>query len=280
MAAYDWNHYVPEYYFEPWCGADSKMAYFTREAGKLIQRRTSPRSAAREFQLNHIEGAPDDVRLGLETEYFTPEIDEPAAPVLKKLERDGLSALSDDDRRVWVRFLRAALVRKPEGIASAVQIGKASLLQSLRDSPEDYEAMRPEGAPEKLEDFLKPWAIDQFGKLSLHNFIEKVDEVVAMMNGIWGVYLAPASRYQLLTADRPLVWNASPISDHFYLALPLSPHKIFLMTRTKRVLDLLYHPDQTKMVRRMNESVVDQAVKFVYSENHSQARFVGNRLRK
>src|SRR6266852_9602890 len=124
MAAYQNNHYVPKSYYAPWCDKDSRMTYFHWVDDRFLCDRTSPRSAAKARDLYTLVGAPEEHMTAVETEFFTPHIDNPGARILRVIIEIGVEALMVEQRHMWVRYLMALRARTPEVIESVRVKGK------------------------------------------------------------------------------------------------------------------------------------------------------------
>ena len=102
----------------------------------------------------------------VETE-FLQHLDNSAAKVLHKLAATGFSDLSKGDRDAWVCFIMSLLSRTPESIALIQEVGHVHLNASLRDQPEEYDAIADASDPSTLTDWVEahlPGLIENFRK--------------------------------------------------------------------------------------------------------------------
>jgi len=64
-----------------------------------------------------------------------------------------------------------------------------------------------------------------------------------------------------------------------YIALPLSPHKLFVASHDRRYAKTLPGARHTRIVKAMNMDVVRQAREFVWGSDDAQAEFVQKHMR-
>ena len=90
----------------------------------------------------------------------------------------------------------------------------------------------------------------------------------------WILVELPDAKHELLTSDRPLVRPMGFDSAQAYLAMPLSPRKLWLAAHTDYYKRGLKNVDQNAVVREINRAVVSQAREFVWGTDASQLSFV------
>ena len=278
MAAHQQHHYVPKAYFQPWCGADKKMAYFHWEHGKFLCSRTSPRSAAKQTLLYILRGAPQDQIDAIEVAYFAKQVDDPGATVIRVIREQSIEALSNEQRKIWTRYLMALYARRPEKVEHARNRGRTILLTDLRGA-EWYEALRTPNHSKTLEDCVEPWKVENFGMLAMPGLIDDEETRHASLAMRWWCFDFKDAANDLLTGDRPLLWSQGNQRSPFFLALPLAPRLGFFATKNSEIEAKLRSAGPTEFARQMNLSVIGQSAGYVYASHDGHAKFVQSRLK-
>jgi hypothetical protein len=92
----------------------------------------------------------------------------------------------------------------------------------------------------------------------------------------WSVVRLTWSRFSLLTSDRPLDWPGLGHSDS-YIALPVGPNLLFIAEYGDAYQrNVNSTASQTKIVKNVNQALVQRARKFVWGSDESHYRFVCN----
>ena len=94
----------------------------------------------------------------------------------------------------------------------------------------------------------------------------------------WEIITFGANCHKLLTSDKPIISSNGLTQPGAYLAIPTGPRKLFLATRTEEIRRALLV--DTRLAENANNSVVRQAVQFVYGSDSGQLAFVERRLRR
>lgn len=278
MPAHQQHHYVPEHYFKPWLGKDAKLVYFHWGNGRFLTNRVNPKSITKEPLLYAMPGAPAQYHVSLETEFFTPQVDNPGATVLHGILERGVDALTEEQRHTWTRYLMALRARTPEAVERAKVLGKKVLQRDLQSNQEDYDAFKPEGAPDTLEECIALWYRENFGSLALPSVIDHPETHHAITNMHWWLYDFQDAKHDLLTSDRPLIWHKDVSHPQFFLALPLTPRIGFFVTNNADIEAKLKSVGATKLAQRCNESMVASADEYVYATHDGHKQFVEKRL--
>jgi uncharacterized protein DUF4238 len=277
------HHYVPEFYLRLWEGSDKKICRYHRPHSNVVTHRISPSHTGYEPQLYALHSHPSETRQTIEKEFFSQAIDDPAATALRSLLAKPAVPLTREVREAWIRFLLSLAVRHPEGIASARATGGEILRRELSSSPsEEYAAVRGNVPETTLLEFVEarmPGALQDLGLVSLPSVISDLRLGQAIWEMHWYLLNLSASRFRLLTSDRPLLIQRGLGDPRCYIALPLGPSVAFVATRDKRIFEELAnrHLPQ-EIARALNETFVSQAVKHVYGLDDSHLRFVEKHL--
>jgi hypothetical protein len=280
MSAHQNNHYVPASYFRPWCGDDKKLTYFHWVEQRFLIDRASPRAIASERNLYTLHGAPDDQAAVVETDFFARLIDQPGATIQQKI-LSGIASFSLEERHKWARYLMALRARTPEMIATAQKLGREGVRAILRDSQNEYEAIKPLGGPATFEECVAPWFLENFGTArvipALIDKEETRSKIVAM--DWWCQDFSGCGR-ELLTCDRPLVWQGGVDDKNFLLALPISPKLVFFIVNDPNLWANLARCPLRELAKQVNVSIISNAVEYVYAAGAGPANFIRSRLRR
>jgi hypothetical protein len=175
-------------------------------------------------------------------------------------------------------------VRHPESIDRARTTGSEILRKELNKSPEEYAAVRgniPETTLLELIETRTPKTFEDLGVASLPHVIgdPRLGQSIWEMN--WQLLNLSASKWKLLTSDRPLLIMPGLGDPNCYIAIPLGPAVAFVASRDRKVFErLAQRRTPTEIARALNETFVSQADTHVYGSDDSQLRFVENHLRR
>lgn len=273
------HHYVPQFYLSRWCNDEGKVPFFMRQKdGAILESKVIPKATAFENNLYSYEKVPLENRQAVE-KFFGTIIESQAAPVLNKLLAGDIEKLTDDERQSWARFLTASRLRVPEWINDIKKSASEELVRSLI---EDHEGFVDAGGDSS--DTLTAWVernmvglIDNFGLMILPEVICDPSHISFFCGMHWWVEDLSQASVSLLTSDRPLWISTDLKKPTGLLALPLSPTHVFFSATNKQLQLALQKGGASKMARRCNTSIVQQAARFVYG--CAKANFVNRYLR-
>lgn len=148
--------------------------------------------------------------------------------------------------------------------------GKAAQVQ--------YEGIKQPGDPETFDEYLACLDPLVSAKSRLNLIVRAFNNDVVgqhINNMKWRVEDLSASPHQLLTSDRPV--SLFYIKDaKGWIALPISPTKLFLAVNDPRIFDHLKKPKQ--IVHFINTFVVTRARRFVWAADQSQKAFIQKQM--
>ena len=283
MGAHDTHHYIPRFLLQNWhTSEDQKLSCFRWGNGKLIHNRYKAKNAAHEKGLYALKGMDCDQRNALETGFMTPEIDEPAAPVLKQLLETGVNSLTLDQRRDWSTFLIAQRIRTPSSISEIRAKGRATLQAEFEKDPDDYLRARGNNPAGTLSEWVTendPKLNDDFGLRALPDLVNSPLLVNSLNEATWAIRDVCGARHDLLLGDCPVFYSGTR-ENKFLMSLPISPRSLFIATNYSSTQLRLASTSNTQLVKLTNETTVHQAKQYVYATSPSQEAFVAKRLRK
>jgi hypothetical protein len=271
------HHYLPIFYLKQWARADGRVTRYYRPNREVVAHPIAPKNTGYEPGLYSLEGYKPEQRNVIEKKFMGPEVDDPAAAALRRfLERRPASEFTLEMKQAWTRFLMSMHVRNPGRVEQITAQGVQGIREILSKNPEDYEAVRKPDDPPTLVEWVEQYApalIENFGKTILPGIVTHQatgNEIISMK---WVVGWR-TSGPRVMTCDRPLYLSHGVNDPRCVIGLPLSPDAIFFASRDQASLDKLMRMESSALVRAINETVVGQATRCVYSADDHALRFV------
>lgn len=276
------HHHVPIFYLSSWCGSDNKLQKFNRVNTKVVTNRVSPKYTAFEPGLYSLTKVSKEKKQFIEKNFMNKEVDDKASLVMKFLINNGSDSLTEKQRSDWSRFLMSLRLRNPELISDLREEATAELKRQLNLAPEEYKELAADDDPETLSEWVEDndtGLVDNFGMLMLPGLINnpEIHENITAMN--WWTVDFRYSTVNLLTSDRPCLFTSGIRSENCVIALPLTPTLSFFACRNNSMKNKLMKQGISSLAKRQNESIVGQAVKYVYSTDKSHFKFIMRQLR-
>lgn len=276
------HHYIPAFYLSRW--ADPKVTEFAKvHGGKIVPKAKMPERTGYQERLYEMKGFAPELAQQFEEKYFKP-IDTKAADALELLYRHGHNApWNDETRTAWTRFILSLLLRCPEDIAAFREWWHEDFGRTDGDAEARYQAKRSPGDPATFSEFLvgQSLAVKEKYMIETLNSLLEHDSVGAYINNLqWRVLETPASAPRLLTSDRPVIRSHNLKGDNGHIGLPIGPRLLFVASHDTRFLNGLLRSDHTALVKECNRQVVEGAVRFIWSGDERQDRFIRNRFGK
>jgi hypothetical protein len=248
--------------------------------GRIISKPRHPNATGFHVDLYKTTGVSEENAQDLETKFMSPLDNEAAVAVQMMLA--GREPREQRYRQGWAMFLASLLFRNretvellkshvsemwAEGTAALEPVWQANRKDS--DAPSFAEATR--AALGNRE------GIDASNMLA--EVISRSKAIPDIMNMEWTVIDVAGGSRNLLTSDRALVMPMGLANKNAYLALPISPDKIFVAAYNDRFRHRMT-ASKSNVARVMNKDVVQQAREFVWGTDDSQIEFVENNIAK
>ncbi len=275
------HHYNPQFALRRWVGSDGMLCEMRQVNGVVTPRRRHPRRTGMVRDLYRVEGVAEENSQDLEIKFMSP-LDNGAAVVLDRLITG--KPLDTEQRLAWARYLLSMLYRHPDGVET-IKTHMAEMWREGTDALEtDFAKMQAtRGLPitTLAEETAKrdPGAAGKSAANMIADIIgnsRAVPDIAAMP---WMCVDVRQSKFSLLTSDRPLVMSAGLADPLCYLALPLSPHQLFVASHDDRYAKTLPGAAHSRIVKAMNRDVVRQAREFVWGTDDAQLEFVRKHIR-
>ena len=279
------NHFVPQFLLRQWIDdSDKKLEAFRMDIKNLPSSRLAPSGTAYEDDLYALS---KDQVAGMSKhaieEKFLKIIDSNAALVLEKLRTQKLNSLSGYEMQDWARFLMSLRARQPEIITLILESSEKNLRKSLSDCHEEYKKLASKGEPQTLGEWAErrfPGLIENFGLSFFHSLVDSSSIGTKILEMTWWVWDFTGLDNHLLLADNPCIFTKGIDDEDLVIALPISPNKAFMATKSERVAEIMRNQSAKTLLAKINESSISQAKKRIYARNESPRRFITNRFQQ
>jgi hypothetical protein len=272
------HHYLPVFYLKQWAALDGRVIRYHRPHREVVVHPIAPKNTGYEQGLYSLEGYSPEQRNVIEKDFMAPAVDDPAAAPLRIfLERRPVSELTLPMKQAWTRFLMSLHVRNPGRVEQIAAQGAAAIREMLAKDPEEYNAVRKPDDPPTLVGWVERYApalIENYGKTILPGIVTHHAVGGEIIRMHWGVLGSSGANPDILTCDRPLFLSHGVNDPKCLIALPLSPRALFLASRAQQRLDRLIAMESAALIRAINETVVTQAVRYVYGAHDRAVSFV------
>ena len=274
------HHYLPVFYLSRWCGGDGRVFRYYRPHDKVVCSSVTPDNTGYERFLYSFDGVADHRRQMLETEFFTPAVDTPAARALAVL-LDGAGEVSST-KSDWARFLMALRLRNPASLEEVEQLS-LGVIHNLTSSPTDpeYLAVKQAGDPDTLLQWMEvhtPHVLRNAGKIFLPGLIDHEGIGGHLVSMKWGTIDLRRADRSLLVGDRPLLIVNGLKDKNCVVLLPISPTRLFVATNDERQIQKLLKRGDRYLAGVVNDEIVRRATRHVYGSGPGHLNFVQSRL--
>jgi hypothetical protein len=280
------HHFYPQFALSRWAGDDNLLQPFewnpSIPKGPVVPcKRTATKSACSQVDLYALKGVSLKNRYILETDFFTRQIDTPAAGVLTIIERESVNALDDEQRLAWAKFLISLPARTPEAID---ELGVRGYISKLNENPEEYEALRGGGDLKTLAEWAEkhnPHVIRDWVLKMLTEMVCETDAVPRVVAMEW--WTRRFGDRELLLADRPLLSSTgqegvpcgiNADDPRHVIALPIGPNTVFFASHDKRIRSRLRSESRSAIAMRLNNETLHAAKKYVFATDLGMFDFV------
>ena len=202
------HHHVAQFLLSGWCGADTRLAVYSRKAGRLVIDRHTPEHTGYEPYLYSLPRRLGGDPQWVEREIFAKVVDEPASRVHKRLLAGELSKLDAQERSDWARFIHAQWIRSPEGIAKLKHLGREIMQAEIDCDHAGYLAVKGSAPQSTLREYVESHE-GFYENVILGRFLPRVIDSEGLgsiiINMHWEVLDLSLSDVDLLTSDRPVM---------------------------------------------------------------------------
>ena len=277
------HHYLPVFYLKKWAAEDGRVVRYHRPYDRTVTSRLKPTHTGYEDGLYTLDGEPDDFRQTIEQDFFS-HIDSDTAPILDTLIAQGPATLQERQRSIWTRFIMSLQLRGPHSLNEIKAFMDRTIREVIESTDgEKYRSTRKEDDPDSAYDYARQQSPDEMmnaHKMLLPRLIDHQAVGQLIINMHWSVMDLSQAADMLLTADRPFTSSHGLGNPACLIAVPLSPHHVFVAANSTAQLFKLAMQDAGDTVRNMNRLVVRLAVQNVYGQTENHLPTVEDTLRR
>lgn len=272
------HHYLAVFYLSRWMGDDGRICRFSRPFGEKFEaKRVVPKGTAYEEHLYSLR-QPDAPPVPEMEKGFMSRLDSEAAEALRCLE-DGLleSKWESRLRSAWSRFIWAQSIRTPSEIQQLKSYVKEAWSAGIPDLQERYAELRPEDAPESVDDYLA--SLDQYTEdrfaLSIARRSMDHSGIGQIINNMhWKVLRFDDCGIPLMTSDRPVWMTATLTEQDAFITMPIAPTRLFVSTHAPETMRRLSQRNRRQQAKYINKLTAQHAVSAVYATDNKMLEFV------
>ena len=256
--------------------------YFQQDAARVIENEKATVAAACQIaDLNAFFAVPKFQRDFPEKEFFTPKVDTPAARALDVILKNGIRALTMEQRFDWSRLIVSFAVRTPETLREMGprEVGKAfDIVEAAATGPPQDERRVTALIQANMQSFKRNFPLRAAMELSIDRGKLRAVEAMTWWTRRW-------SRPAVLIGDRPLLTSPRarypcgiPLDDPTCLiALPITPNEVFFASASRRTRDKMRKMSPAKIASIVNEEMIVRST-CVFFANRSLSSFVTPRV--
>lgn len=275
------HHYIPVFYLKQWALNNGMLCEYSKPHGQVVKpKRVAPKATGYVDGLYELQGLEGEFAQQFERLFLSP-VDSLAAVFLQDLVLNRKPLRGSESRSQWTRFLVSLIMRMPEEIAGHKKYYQEDWFEYSIERERDYKRHRDPKSPATLKEWLRnsdPLLVQRLAMRSLIPLIDNPDlgEAIARMR--WGHLNFPLDAPALMTSDRPLFMSENLIDKRSFILLPVSPKKAFIAcgSLNQQISFERVHP--TVLARMINDTVVQQAYKYVYSTYDVQLAYVQSNM--
>lgn len=275
------HHFIPAFLLRQWAGQHGKLIEYTIKHGKLIAKPVGPHSTGYEFDLYAFNELAPDVRLYIEQHFFN-YADNIASIALERHLAGSREPWSAELLSAWSRFLIGIHLRHPDAVPELRRAAQSIWEGSGEASQRSYEAIRKPEDPATFDEYLQARDPLIAAKMRMNMVIKSFDNDIlgTHINGMkWAVVDVSASPIRLLLSDRPIEFSNLK-EPRGFVSMPISPTKLFVAANSPASVDNLRRVKPREIVQHVNLFIVGRARRFVWTQDETQRRFIGNHMSK
>lgn len=276
------HHFVPKFLLEPWLvGSWMHGYYWNGYEERLGLRRKGAKAFCSRLDLLSLQTE----KLGRDAleRLFFGEVDTRGAVARDILFELGVRALSDDQRRDFVRLLISLDMRRPAIIDHLRTSGPRTISEGLDNDPKIIAAMKDFGLAEKPSELAQKqmgMSFEDRALLILQKLVDNPEVGRRFLNSHWDVIHAGTFAESFVLSDRPLIRLYRFDDRRAVLALPLSPHAVFVAANELSVLNDIRRYSPGRLVKNINVLSARQVDQYLFCIDSSHDHWIGRYLRE
>jgi hypothetical protein len=277
------HHFIPVFYLKQWASSSTKKIFeYSQPHGKFVPKPVGPDSTGFQRDLYAFPELPPDVAQHIE-DVFLRDADDKASRAHQRILAWDKSPWEPEMMKAWVRCIMHMHLRHPDVIGemrvAAAAIWQASGGESQRIYEQD---IRKPDDPATFQQYLERIDPVISAKVRMNMIIRAIDNEAigqSILKMTWHVIDTNRSPKTLITSDRPvLIYNL--IRPDGWIALPVSPTKLFFAVNSQATLQTLLKGSTLSLVERSNEQVVARARRYVWARDPWQEWYIRTNMGK
>jgi hypothetical protein len=241
----------------------------------------APVSMGFKYDLYALLHVGEELKDWLEDNFFL-LVDNEAAIAMREL-ASGNTNLELPLRNAWARFIMAMMFRTPdkiEFIREAYDREVPNLRAELIAAYNQEMAGRdpPPTEEERAADIERAFSLGKGKLIQSVMDLPNVGTEILQMN--WVVITVADGGRDFLTCDYPVYLSKGLQHDDAFFALPISPRKLFVASKSQAQLDRLSGWSKADLTQAVNKTSVEQARRYVYGTGKFERNFVNKYLRR
>jgi hypothetical protein len=271
------HHYIPVFYLKQWATPEkSRLFEFSRQyRGVVKPRPTSPTGTGYVPGLYRLHGLPEDLAEQVERDFMS-FVDNLSNDALQILLGKSNRPMVGKVRSAWSRFITGILFRNPEHISRGRKEIEDEWLRDHETRRAEYEAWKTPEHPEFLEYIIQ--STDR-ATMRLAQMIIDNKQMGTQLNAMrWFVVDTSDVGRPFFTSDRPTIFSNGLQGPDGHIALPISPHRLFVACNQQRQENLIRAIPRRELVKFVNRHIVRRAVKYAWNTDKDELAFVDKHL--
>lgn len=276
------HHFLPQFFLGRWARSDGRVCSWKRLArDRVVMKPVSPQYTAYEPNLYSIDHVPEQEKQIVERQFFS-KVDSAAAIALTFIEDMPKNGdWNSELRSAWSRFMMAQMMRLPADIAQFKSAIHADWFKNVVDLQPKYAALREDGDPETLIEFLGANMPDRHSRLAFQIITDLMSHSgigQTLNNLIWAVADMSGSDWEMITSDRPIWATATFTEDDAMLLMPVGGSLLFVAAPKPGTIQRLLSRSRSDLIKAVNRLIAQHADKRAYSSSDRLTRFMENNL--
>jgi hypothetical protein len=273
------HHYVPETLLKPWLVSHSGQTVLqgywwdSRHSALRCKRRGMDAFCN---QLDLLSLRSHGLGRDAIERIFFGTVDHKGAQVRDKLLRDGVRAITIEERCHFARMLLSLEARRPKAVDMIRGI-EGQIATGLNSDPEVLAAMRAaglSGSPSRYFEDATGVSLSDRALLNVQKLVENADVGLRVVNARWDVVRFSHADGTLILSDRPLLRTHGYSHPSAITFLPLTPRVLFVAAAAPQSVAKLLSGPPHQLLRQINVASAQQAERYAFSVSALHERWL------
>jgi hypothetical protein len=270
------HHFIAQFLLSAWTGSDGKLWRFTNPLmGNFAAKHVAPADLCYE---KHHYTTPDEPyeRAQQIEQVLMALLDDRTSTAHQMLLGGEIDAMGLHERSAWSRFIMSLWFRTPDGVRSLKDATAALLGIDDRQIAEAYQARHQQGNAATWVEAVAQVGPHLADRAAMHVLLQQVDNPTnsQLLNDMYWAVLDVTGPRDLMVSDAVLAQTGDIFGPEGYLAMPISPRRLFFASRTRARLDAFKGLAPATIIALINHAVVRRARNFVGATVRAEIDFV------